>query len=687
MDLRDLGLIGNCQYGALVSRTGEVVWCCLPRFDSEPLFGNLLDPEGGGFLIGPADGSIGTQRYLENTNVLETTFESPEGAFRVIDFAPRFMQHGRSFRPTQLIRIVEPIRGTPMIRVVCAPRLGWTKGVPSVLQGSNHLRYEGFPTPVRLTTDVPLSYLNGQPVALTQRRHLVLTWGSPIEEALAPLCDRFLQETVAYWRGWVKHCDIPPVYQGEVIRSALALKLHCFEDTGAIVAAMTTSIPEAPKSGRTWDYRYCWLRDSVYVLGALRLLGQFEEREAFVHYLFNVAARSPTLDLAPLYRVDGSSDLEESILSSWAGYMGDGPVRIGNGAATHVQNDVFGEVVLCLAPIFLDERFRGDRTREALDLISRLTDKALSTVGQPDAGIWELRSQWEPQTFSSLLAVAAADRMASIAQRHLPAKEAIYRAAAADDSVKVIVLRIDSPGGSALASELIAQALEEAAQKKPIVASMGALAASGGYYIAAGAKVIYAQPDTLTGSIGVIGGKIVYGPALAGLGVNVYPFARGAKAGMFSPVARFTPEEVELITQTMRATYDRFKGRVAAGRKLDLAAVEKIAQGRVWLGSDALDRKLVDKLGGLDAALAEAKTLGGLPADAPVDAYPGPVTLRDLLSSIGQVDARTLQLSAALATVGVIDPRAEAAVRQTLDLVLAFQREHVQAAAFLPMIR
>jgi GH15 family glucan-1,4-alpha-glucosidase len=414
--LEDLGLIGNCQFSALIGRSGEVVWCCLPRFDSEPVFSTLLDHSAGGrFLVGPADGSPGTQRYLENSNVLETTFQTASGAFRLVDFAPRFVQHDRIFRPTQLFRVLEPIDGTPLVRVECEPRMGWSKGVPPVLQGSNHLRFEGFDTPLRLTTDIPLSYLAGHPFALTARRHLALTWGAPIEEPLAPLCDRFLGETLRYWQRWVKHCDIPPLYQRAVIRSALALKLHCFEDTGAIVAAMTTSIPEAPASGRTWDYRYCWLRDAYYAIGAFRLLGHFEEREHFIEYLLNVAASAPDLKLVPLYRVDGTSDLDERILDAWPGYGGEGPVRVGNGAARHSQNDIFGEMVLALAPIFLDERFSAERSKATLDLIERLTRKAIAVAGSPDAGIWEYRTEWKPQTFSSLMSWAAAERMGRVA--------------------------------------------------------------------------------------------------------------------------------------------------------------------------------------------------------------------------------------------------------------------------------
>jgi GH15 family glucan-1,4-alpha-glucosidase len=430
MQLEHLGLIGNCQLSALVNHNGEIVWCCLPRFDSEPVFSTLLDEkEGGRFLVGPADGEIGQQSYIDNTNILETRFETPSGSFRVLDFAPRFVQYDRTFRPTQIFRVVEPIEGSPRIRVICEPRLGWSKGTPTRVSGSNHMRFEGFESQLRLTTNIPISYLGGQAFTLTEQRHLVLTWGTPVEEPLRPLSARFLAETQRYWQRWVKQCNVPPLYQNAVIRSALALKLHCFEDTGAIIAAMTTSIPEAAGSGRTWDYRYCWLRDAYYSLSAFRLLGQFEEREDFMHYLLNVAGGSPDLNLKPLYCVDGTPGPEERILESWAGFNGEKPVRVGNGAATHTQNDVFGEMVLALAPIFLDERFNADRTPVALELIERLARKAISVAGQPDAGIWEYRTEWKPQTFSNLMCWAAADRMARVYSVHVPANEPEFRSA------------------------------------------------------------------------------------------------------------------------------------------------------------------------------------------------------------------------------------------------------------------
>jgi GH15 family glucan-1,4-alpha-glucosidase len=437
--LEDVGLIGNGQFAAHVASNGDVVWCCLPRLDSDPVLASLLDETRGGcFQVGPAAGGVGRQHYLPNTNVLVTEFDDGQGAFRVIDFAPRFEQHQRAFHPTQLFRIIEPISGTARVQVRCEPVLGWSGRRAERVSGSNHVRFEGYPAQVRLTTDVPLSYLGGQPFTLTGRRHLVLTWGSPIEEPLAPLADRFLSETVRYWQRWVKGCDIPAAYQEQVIRSALTLKMHCFEDTGAIVAATTTSLPEAPGSGRNWDYRYCWLRDAYYVLGALRRLGCFEEREKFTQWLLDVAGGSPDLDLAPLYRIDGRSDLAESQLEGWAGYEGNGPVRTGNGAASHRQNDVYGETALSLVPVFLDERFRDERSAAALDLVVRLTRKAILVAGSPDAGIWEYRSEWTPQTFSTLMSWAAADRVAMVLEGRAPGAGAEFAAEAARLRAEII---------------------------------------------------------------------------------------------------------------------------------------------------------------------------------------------------------------------------------------------------------
>ena len=425
MKLEHLGLIGNCRYGALIHRDGSVVWCCLPRFDSEPVFSTLIDEMRGGFFsIRPPDGQWGVQRYVENTNVLETRFDCDSGSFRVLDFAPRYIVGDRIVRPPMLIRVVEPVKGRPQARISCQPRLGWSATVPQWTAAPGEISFSGFSEPLRLGMFPATPSPDEGLAAISRKRYYVLALGDALPQDLPAYCEHMLTATIEYWRRWVTHASVPLLFQNAVIRSALALKLHCYEDTGAIVASMTTSIPEAPGSGRTWDYRYCWLRDAYFVISAFRLLGHFEERQQFIQFLLRVLGEEEGLfaphipvKLAPVYRIDGSLNLDERILPEWNGFDGEKPVRTGNAAALQTQNDVYGEMVLALAPVFLDERYVHERTPELLEVLIHLTRKAIVLAGTPDAGIWEFRDISRPQTFSSLMAWAAADRMARVASR------------------------------------------------------------------------------------------------------------------------------------------------------------------------------------------------------------------------------------------------------------------------------
>jgi protease-4 len=271
-----------------------------------------------------------------------------------------------------------------------------------------------------------------------------------------------------------------------------------------------------------------------------------------------------------------------------------------------------------------------------------------------------------------------------IASRRL---SAALRAAAEDDSVKAVVLRVDSPGGSALASEIIWHAVQEVKAKKPVVVSMGSLAASGGYYISCGADTIWAQPNTLTGSIGVVGGKIVLGQALGKLGVSVVEMSRGKRATLYSTVKKWTAEERQLVEAEMRYVYDVFKKRVADGRKKTVEEIEPIAQGRVWVGRQAKEKGLVDQLGGLDDALADAKKRAGLPEDAPVDVYPGEPTLMDLLEGLGgEVRAGLGPSLVAELRLFLGDEGARTALA-TLRLALGFREHAVRVVVLLPIVR
>ncbi len=260
------------------------------------------------------------------------------------------------------------------------------------------------------------------------------------------------------------------------------------------------------------------------------------------------------------------------------------------------------------------------------------------------------------------------------------------RMLAHDDSVKAVVLRIDSGGGSALASELIWHAVAEVKAAKPVVVSMSDLAASGGYYIACGATKIFALDDTLTGSIGVVGGKLAPAGALAKLGVVAFPRGRGKRATMNASLDPWTADERATVQATMDAIYNVFVDRVAAGRGKTHAEIDAIAQGRVWTGTDAKRLGLIDELGGLEAALAEARKLGGVGDDAPLEEYPAELTLRDLVHQFGGVQL-PFGLGGAVATVArELSPDAAAVVDHTLGQLVRFRTSPVQAVAILPVV-
>jgi GH15 family glucan-1,4-alpha-glucosidase len=391
---------------------------CWPRPDSSFVFGSLLDRDrGGAFTVEGVDTTEVRQEYIENTNVLRTVFTCQGGTFELIDFAPRFQLHDRFFKPQMLVRIVRPLSGEPRASVRCRPVYEYGLVEAGWWRASNHIQYTGLPAPVRLTTNVPLTYVEDErPFLLERDRHLVLTWGEPMEVGLEETAERFLERTVAYWRRWVKRTRVPRDYQGEVVRSALVLKLHQYEDTGALLAATTTSIPEHPGSGRTWDYRYCWLRDAYFTLNALERLGHSEEMERFLDYLRNICEEGDSV-LQPAYRINGDSRADERILDHLAGYEGDGPVRVGNQAFEHVQNDVYGEMVLAVSRLFLDTRFVGEIPPEtAADLVQDLVDQIEARLDEPDAGLWEFRERTRLHSFSVLMHWAGARRAVEVAE-------------------------------------------------------------------------------------------------------------------------------------------------------------------------------------------------------------------------------------------------------------------------------
>lgn len=411
-----MGLVGNCSYIAYIDAQARVKWMCLPSFEDSYVFGSLLDKEKGGeFSITPVGDYTSTQYYIPNTNVLCTEFTCSNGSFRVIDCAPRFPQYERNYRPLMLVRKIEPLKGNPNVRVRCDPRGNYGRMTPQVVTGSNHLRFLNFDMPVRLTTDLPLAnIMEGQPTVISRSRYLVFTYGEPLEAPLKSTAEDFINKTVRFWQNWIKATYIPDIYQDEVIRSALVLKLHQYEDTGGIIASGTTSLPEFNGSSRTWDYRYCWFRDSYYTLKAFNELGHFDELEKYFDYIQNILMNEEGR-IQPLYSIKGKKDLEE-IHIDLEGYMGNQPVRIGNKAYMQIQNDVYGQLLVGLMPLFTDKRLTFTAKKSYKKMANRLLDWIELTLDEPDAGLWEFRNVKQVHTYTMLFHWAGSKAAVRIGQ-------------------------------------------------------------------------------------------------------------------------------------------------------------------------------------------------------------------------------------------------------------------------------
>ena len=425
----DLGVIGNCSIAALIDRRARIVWGCFPRFDRDPVFCSLIDNQaedgdaelGKGFfgieLVGMTRCEQG---YLDNTAILSSVLSDDQGnAIEILDFAPRFVRYERFFRPPQLVRRVRRVSGRPRIRVLVKPCLGIGEQPDEITRGSNHVRFVGADQTIRLTTNAPLSYVvEGTPFAVDQAYSFFIGSDEALRAEIETTSREFLDKTTDYWRDWVRSLSIPFEYQKEVIRAAITLKLCAFEETGAIVAALTTSIPEAPGTQRNWDYRYCWLRDAYFVVHALNRLGTTRTMEDYLGFITNIVdtfSESGAEHLPPLYPITRGGSLDEFEASNLSGYRGHRPVRFGNGAATQIQNDGYGAVVLAATHSFFDRRLIQPGKETLFGQLERMGEIAIAVFDKPDAGPWELREKEAVHSFSSVMCWAACDRLARIA--------------------------------------------------------------------------------------------------------------------------------------------------------------------------------------------------------------------------------------------------------------------------------
>lgn len=433
----DLWPIGNCQVSALVDRAGRFVWACVPRVDGDPVFSSLLDSnrpsaEGArGFWEIDLEDCVDTQQhYARNTPILVTRHADAAGnAIEVIDFCPRIYRHGRMYRPVAFARIVRPVSGSPRIKVRLRPSRDWGASAPETTRGSNHIRYILTDTTLRLTTSAPIGWIESERLFRVERPlHFFLGPDESFVGDIGDALDTMLEHTTQEWRHWVRALATPVEWQDAVIRSAITLKLCQHEETGAIVAALTTSVPEHADSQRNWDYRYCWIRDAYYTVQALNRLGALDVLETYLEYLRNIVDNAKGGHIQPLYGVGGEARLVERVAPHLDGYRGMGPVRVGNQAYEQIQHDAYGQIILSNAQAFFDQRLFRMAGEEDFRALERVGELAWQVHDKPDAGLWELRTKSHVHTYSVAMCWAACDRLANAARAlALPEREAFWR--------------------------------------------------------------------------------------------------------------------------------------------------------------------------------------------------------------------------------------------------------------------
>jgi GH15 family glucan-1,4-alpha-glucosidase len=430
LPIENYGVIGDMRSVALVGKNGSLDWCCLPSFDSPSVFAAILDDrQGGSWSLAPAVECAVRQMYLPDTNVLMTRFFADEGMAEVIDFMPVGREAGgvTEQQSRQIIRIARSIRGSIPFRMECRPAFDFARRSHEV-----HLDQDAcaalFAAPQQqfvLKGDRPLQQRNsgvaaeftlesGQETAFALRHrdgaaNMELAGGDVDGKAL-------LNETVRYWRDWVRRSRYHGRWREMVNRSALVLKLLTYLPTGAIVAAPTTSLPEAIGGVRNWDYRYTWVRDAAFTVYSLMRLGYTEEAGAFANFM-QQRAREESPDNGPLnvmYGIDGRHDLVEETLDHLDGYRGSRPVRIGNAAYGHLQLDIYGEL---MDSLYLYDKYGAPLSYEMWTTVERLLDWVAKNWEQPDQSIWEVRGPRRQFTYSKLQCWVALDRGVRLARK------------------------------------------------------------------------------------------------------------------------------------------------------------------------------------------------------------------------------------------------------------------------------
>jgi GH15 family glucan-1,4-alpha-glucosidase len=426
--IADYALIGDCHSAALVSHAGSIDWCCLPRFDSDSCFGRLLDWKNGGhFTIAPTGRYTVRREYLQDSLILVTTFRAGANEARLIDFFA-MRAGGRRHPRREIVRIIEGVRGRMRLDVAVVPRLDFCEVKPWIYpSGSSAYFAVGSNTGLRIFGDVPLQIAGEHDVRARvqvragQKLYLALQFFAPEEahtiytgaKVTAELESHFT-ETAQWWQEWAAKIVHPDGHGVSIMRSAIVLKALTYAPTGAIVAAPTTSLPEWIGGERNWDYRFCWIRDSIFMVHALGNLGLEAEADGVRRFIQRSAAGNAD-ELQVLYAVDGKRRLTEVTLDKLEGWRGSRPVRIGNAAERQFQADMYGMVV----ELSCRWSERGDRPRmHYWHFLVKVVEAAIAKWRLPDRGIWEIRSRPRHFVHSKVMCWAAVDGGIALAQKH-----------------------------------------------------------------------------------------------------------------------------------------------------------------------------------------------------------------------------------------------------------------------------
>jgi alpha,alpha-trehalase len=420
MNNLNYGVIGNCRSAALVSDKGSIDWCCLPDFDSPSVFAKILDSEKGGYLSFDVDDNYNiSQRYFYRTNVLCTEFKSLQGAFEVIDFMPRYKtSENEYYIPAEIYRYIRLISGTPGFRIKYCPILNYARDEVSHVTEDNHIRTYSRVRPtdcIYLYSSLNLNdILEAQEIELTQNQFLLLSYNQKLIDIDINRVYLEYQRTKVYWLNWTNRSRKFEKYTEEIIRSLLVLKIMSYQPSGAVLAALTTSIPETIGEVRNWDYRFCWLRDASMSISTLLEMGHLNSARRFLLYIEGIL-RSKDDSFQIMYGIRGERELPETDLPNLSGYEMSKPVRVGNSAYTQRQNDVFGYLLNVIYQYY--EFFPGTLAEiEDMWEIVRNISRTVSTHWEkPDKGIWEIRNYEKHYVFSKVMSWVAMDKASKIA--------------------------------------------------------------------------------------------------------------------------------------------------------------------------------------------------------------------------------------------------------------------------------